>query len=242
MRAMRAGSFAAWPLVALLANVSAVAAQQAPPPPPAPQPTQLPMPAALSVPNPLSGLRPAGPDLYQLPGRPDRFNHIPRHPRFPPTLFVPGGYAPAPYYYPYSDIPDYAARPRTESRPVNTRGGLAIETLPEAAQVFVNGFYMGEAHEFGLRGRPLDLAAGAYRVEVRATGHETLMFNALIAANDIFRYRGNLAPLSSKTVVVVPSRPPVATQVYVIANCYAGNKPPSATLPPGCDRKKLRKQ
>jgi hypothetical protein len=197
------------------------------------------MPAALSVPNPLSGLRPAGPDLYQAPGRPDRFNHIPRHRQFPPTWFV-GGNVPGPYYYPHSDIPDYAARPRSEPRSVNTRGGLAIETLPETAQVHVNGFYVGEAHEFGLRGRPLDLAAGAYRVEVRATGHETLMFNALIAPNDIFRYRGDLQPLSSKTIVVVPSRAPVATQVYVIPNCYAGNKPPSTTLPAGCDRRKLR--
>ena len=234
---MRAGYLTVLPSVLLLVTASVAAGQQATPQPPPP-----PGPAALSVPNPLSGLRPAGADIYQLPDRSDRFHHLPGQPTTPP-IFFPGVYVPGPYYFPFAGVPQYPAPARTEPRPVSTRGGLAIETLPGTAQVFIDGFYVGEAEAFGLRGRPLDLSAGAHRVELRAPGFEPLMFNALIAPNDVFHYRGDLQSLSStKTVVVAPSRPPVAKTLYVIPNCYAGDKPPKAALPPGCNRKNLRTQ
>ena len=157
-------------------------------------------------------------------------------------MFFPGGFSAGPYYLPLAGVPDFPARPHGNSLPVPARGGLAIDTTPETADVYVNGFYVGQAKELGLRGRPLDLAAGAYRVEIRAAGHEPLLFNAMIAPNDIFRYRGDMHPLSTRPVVLMPSRPPVAKQLYVIPNCYAGDKPPARPLPPGCDRKKLRTQ
>ena len=228
---LKAGSIAIGPLLLLTASLAAGQQAAAPKPPPPPGP------AALSVPNPLAGLKPAGPDLYQSPDGSDRFNQLPRH-SYPPVFF-PSVIIPSPYYLPLASIPDHGLRARTEPPHVSSRGGLALEGLPDTAQVYINGFYVGSAQEFGLRGRPLDLSAGAYRVEVRAQGFEPLNFNALIAPNDIFRYRGDLQPLSSKTTVVVPSLPPTAGKLYIIPNCYAGDKPPKA-LPPGCDRKNLQ--
>lgn len=235
---MRADFIACLSLVALLAGTSSAGAQQ---PPPVSAPALPPSPAALSVPNPLPALKPGPRDLYRSPDGSDRFQHLSPHPA-PPTLFFPGAFGGGPFYVPWAGVPDFPARPHGNFPTVPARGGLAIETTPETADVYVNGFYVAQAKELGIRGRPLDLAAGAYRVEVRAAGHEPLVFNAMIASNDIFRYRGDLHALSSRPVVVVPSRPPVAKQLYVIPNCYAGDKPPRRPLPPGCDPKKLRTQ
>lgn len=116
-----------------------------------------------------------------------------------------------------------------------------IEAVPSVAQVFVDGFYMGLAEEFGLRGRALDLTFGTHRIELKAAGYETLSFNVVIEANRILRYRGDMQLLSTKPVVVIVQSPPAAPRsFYVIPNCYAGDKPPTGTLPKGCDVKNLQ--
>ena len=121
------------------------------------------------------------------------------------------------------------------------RGGLVLETAPAAAQVFVDGNYVGLAEEFRPDGRPIDLSAGAHHVELRAAGYETLTFNVMVGANTIVRYRGDMQVQSTKpAAAAAPATPPVAKSFYVIPNCYAGDKPPTATLPKGCDRKKLQ--
>ena len=133
-----------------------------------------------------------------------------------------------------------AAPPRVAS----ARGGLLLETLPDLAQVYVDGFYLGLAHEFVLRGRAIDLTAGAHQVELRAPGFETLAFSVLIAPNETLRYRGDMQALSSRqagqAVIVVPSQPAASKNVYVIPNCYAGDKPPDSALPEGCDVGRMR--
>jgi hypothetical protein len=109
--------------------------------------------------------------------------------------------------------------------------------------VFVDGYYVGLAEEFGLHGRPLDIDAGAHRIELRAPDYETLAFSVMIAPNDIMRFRGHMQPLTPKRAVAVvtpPAPPAAAKSFYVIPNCYAGDKPPSGTLPKGCDLTKLQ--
>ena len=231
----------------LIASVSLAAAQQPPPQPP-PMP---PAPAALSVPDPLAGLRPGPRDLYRSPDGSDRFQHLTRYP-VPPVVFTPGVYFPGPFDYlygspypypgPYSpDMRMPAAFPQRWHEAI-ARGGLVLQTVPDTAQVFVDGYYVGLAEEFGLHGRPMDISAGAHRIELRVPDYEPLAFSVIIAPNDIVRYRGDMQLLSTKPAAMVATAapPPAPRSFYVIPNCYAGDKPPSRTLPKGCDLKKLQ--
>ena len=238
----------------LLAGASLAAAQQAPLPPVAPLP---PAPAALSVPNPLAGLRPGPVDLYRSPDGSDRFQHGSRYPAPPPPIVpVWGVYFPAPYYYPAP--PPYAmpapyyetsmaetyrrsmAETYLRQRREAARGGLVLQTVPDAAQVFVDGYYVGLAEEFGPAGRAISLDAGGHRIELRAPGYETLTFNVVIEPNNIVRYRGEMQPIATKPAAAEPQQPVAVKSFYVIPNCYAGDKPPTGTLPKGCDLKNLQ--
>jgi hypothetical protein len=230
---MSTGSFVS-ALVLLLSAAPLAGAQQAPA-------TVPPTPAALSVPNPLAGFRPGPRDLYQLPDGSDRFQHPGPYPVPTPPIFIPpGGYVPSPYYpyYPYYVLTEHLTPSR--QKPMIEHGGLVLDSVPDSAQVFVDGFYVGIAEEFGLLGRPLTVTAGTHRVELRAPGYETILFSARIDPNQILRYRGEMQLLARPPVVFVPAQPAAAKSLYVIPKCYAGDKPPTGALPPGCDRKNLQ--
>ena len=252
---MRAGSIAGFACAILLAGGS-VAGAQKPMPPPRIAPTP-PAPAALTVPDPFAGTRPGPRDLYQSPDGSDRFRHLSPYPA-PPVVGMPGMYFPGPYFsipYTYFPYPSYEVsmadtykmvmadtylrRYREDMR--GGLGGLVLETAPAAAQVFVDGNYVGTAEEFGRGGRAIELSAGAHHVELRAAGYETLTFNVMIGANTIVRYRGDMQVQAAKpAAAVVSTTAAVAKSFYVIPNCYAGDKPPTGALPKGCNRKNLQ--
>jgi hypothetical protein len=223
--------------------------QQPPGPPPAAPPSAPlpPTPAALSVPDPFAGFRRGPRDLYQVPGGRDRFQHIGRFPMpHAPLAAWPWSYSLS--YWPHYPVSYFNSDVYTEmaiaaQSYVSLRGGLVLEGLPDAAQVYVDGYYVGMAAEFGTLGHPMDVAAGAHRIDVRANGYETMSFNVMIAPNDILRYRGDMLPLSpTPAVVFVPAQPQTAKTIYVIPKCYAGDKPPTGPLPPGCDAKNVQKR
>lgn len=247
---MKAGSVMLLVPALLLAGVSLAGAQRsrpAPQPPPQPPPPTAalpPAPAALSVPNPLAGLRPGPRDLYRSPDGSDRFQHLSPYPVQQPVS-GPGIYVPGTYYYPsYYSSPYDMSEPYPLRRPqVVERGRLVLQAVPDTAQVFVDGYYAGLAEEFGLRGRAMDISAGSHRIELRAPGYETLAFSVLMLPNDTVRYRGDMQPLSAKPSVLVVSPPPAPASpksFYVIPNCYAGDTPPKSPLPKGCDVKNLQ--
>jgi hypothetical protein len=120
------------------------------------------------------------------------------------------------------------------------RGALLLQTVPGVAQVFIDGYYVGVAEEFGLGGRAINLDAGAHHVELRAPGYETLTFRVVIESNNIVRYRGEMQGIAKPAAAIAPPQPTGVKSFYVIPNCYAGNKPPTGALPKGCDRKKLQ--
>lgn len=241
---MQAGAFAVFAPAILLLGASLASAQPPPQPPPLPPPAAQvpPAPAALSVPNPFAGFHPGPRDLYRSPDGSDRFQNLSRYPVPPPV--VPGVYFPGPYYYPslyHYYMSDTHATYIPRQQTVAARGGLTLQAVPDGAQVFVDGYYVGLAGEFGWHGRPIELDAGAHRIELRAAGYETLAFSVMISPNEVVRYRGEMQPIATKpAALVVPSSAATAGSVYVIPNCYAGNKPPSGTLPKGCDVKKLQ--
>jgi hypothetical protein len=250
---MKAGSFALFASAMLLAGVSIAHAQQ-PPPRVAPLP---PAPAALSVPNPLAGLRPGPRDLYQSPDGSDRFQHLSRYPAPPPVVFPPV-YFPGPYYYPFyghgAPTPYYEtsiaetyrmsmAETYLRRQREPARGTLVLQDVPGSAQVLVDGFYAGLAEEFGPGGRALTLEAGAHHIELRAAGYETLTFSVRIEPNGIVRYRGDMQRAGTTKPAILaaaPAQPAAARSFYVIPNCYAGDKPPTGVLPKGCDVKNLQ--
>ena len=100
----------------------------------------------------------------------------------------------------------------------------------------------GSPRSSALGGRAINLDAGAHHVELRAPGYETLTFSVMIEPNSIVRYRGDMQPIAAKpAAATAPSQPHrAAKSFYVIPNCYAGDKPPTGTLPKGCDLKKLQ--
>jgi hypothetical protein len=230
---MGTGSVAVLTSALLLATASAAVAQKDPPIPPPPAP------AALAVPNPLAAMTPGPRDLYRSPDGSDRFQHLSPYPAPPPVFFFPGPYVPGPYY-PYAVGGHYSHSPRPIAPAVAPRGVLMLESLPDTAQVYVDGFYVGIAEEFGPRTRPLLLPAGPHRVEVRAPGYEVLAFNVLVEPNDMVRFRGQMQALPAATPLRAASPAAPAKSFYVIPNCYAGDKPPTGGLPRGCDVRKMQ--
>lgn len=260
---MKAGCFALFAPAILLAGASLAAGQQTLPPPQPPPTTQLPpAPAALSVPNPLAAFHPGPTDLYRSPDGSDRFQHGSRYPAPPPPVVIgpifpgpiyPGAYPHPGYVYgaPYyetsmaetyrQEMAETYRRGRRQAARDASRGGLVLENVPRMAQVYVDGYYVGIAEEFGLGGRAINLTAGAHHVELRAPGYETLTFSVLIEPNRIVRYRGEMQPIATKpAAATAPPQPTAMKSFYVIPNCYAGDKPPTGVLPKGCDLKNLQ--
>ena len=263
---MKAGS-CAWffPLV-WLTSVAAAGAHH-PPPRPAPQPppaTVPPAPAATTLPNPFAGFHPGPTDLYRSPDGSDRFQIGSRYPAPLPPIgpMYPGAYYPFGYTlaYPYSGPYETSIAEAYRMSMAETylrrqrgiaRGSLVLQVgVPSGTQVYVDGHYVGVAEEFGAGGGALNLDAGQHRVELRAAGHETLAFSVMIEPNSVVRYRGDMQPVAPQSAAPVAppqgataakAAPAIAKSIYVIPNCYAGDKPPSsASLPKGCDVKKLQ--
>jgi hypothetical protein len=185
--------------------------------------------ASLPDRTPTQPIPPAGTDLFLAGPRdyaPD-FHRRPRHPRY--SIGFAYGYAP----YSIESVD-----PR-EMVPERRTGYLHLELEPRSAQVYVDGFYMGSVDDFRriVPGRSLE--AGAHRVDVRAPGYETTSFDVMIAPNETISYRSDLRP-EDAGVKVVSLAPAAPKTFYVIPGCYAGDKPPRAGLPRGCDRSRLK--
>jgi hypothetical protein len=73
-------------------------------------------------------------------------------------------------------------------------GGVSIEVTPREAEVWVDGGYAGRADEFGPQARPLTLATGVHRVELRAPGYRALAFDVNVAAGFVVPFQGALQP------------------------------------------------
>jgi len=73
-------------------------------------------------------------------------------------------------------------------------GGISIEVTPSDAEVWVDGGYAGRADDFGPQARPLTLAAGLHRIEVRAPGFVPLAFDVTVTPGYVVPYQGVLQP------------------------------------------------
>ena len=145
--------------------------------------------------------------------------------------------------------------------PAIETGFLRLEVEPRhALQIFVDGLYIGTPADVG---DEIELRLGARRIELRAPGYRTLIFDTQIVPDRTIVYRGQLEPM---TMVPPPpaaqapsaSQPPAAapgtqapqapqapvpvprSTIYMIPGCYIGNVAPTADMVrPGCDLTKV---
>jgi len=241
----------------------ATVADAQPGPPMVPRPNGLPSaPLQTTLPSASLPTPPAGP--LDTSGRPPgdlfragsetyapRFDQLlPIDPRFFPCC----GVFPGPYVAPYP-LP-WPATDRQQRLPERYIGYVRLFVQPGLAQVLVDGYYIGTVDD--LRGL-LRLDAGPHRIELRAPGYRTTTFDMRVMGNDTVSYRSDLEAVASTAATTAPGQerpaqnqptqgqptqgqptqgpPAQATPktIYVIANCYAGDRPPvRSTLPASC--------
>ena len=129
----------------------------------------------------------------------------------------------------------YAPPPPTrEPERIVTTGLLRLEITPATGlDYYVDGLFIGNSSTLGTQ---FQLNAGPRRIEVRATGYKSLVFDTRIVAGGETVFRAALEPL----VQPLPPRATGNPVMYIIPGCYMGNTRPTATdLRPGCDINKL---
>jgi hypothetical protein len=104
-----------------------------------------------------------------------------------------GGYGYGPYggYDPYGGYP----YPQYGYGRQYDEGALRLKIKPSSAAVYVDGYYAGVVDDFNGLFQRLHLDAGPHRIEVRAPGYESLMFDVRIEPDRTTTYRGELKKL-----------------------------------------------
>lgn len=71
-------------------------------------------------------------------------------------------------------------------------GSVRLRVKPADAQVYVDGYFMGEIDSFDGVFQRLTLEAGAHRIEIRADGYEPVQFEVMIVPGETITYKGDL--------------------------------------------------
>jgi hypothetical protein len=140
------------------------------------------------------------PPAYSYPGYdyPYPAAGYPNDPAYPPAAYPPSAYPPAGYPpsgYPSSSYPQPpssqggAVGVAPGQDPANT-GGVSFEITPGTAEIFVDGSYVGRTEDFGTNRQPLGLPAGRHHIEIKASGYQTMSFDADIVAGQVLPYQG----------------------------------------------------
>jgi hypothetical protein len=78
-----------------------------------------------------------------------------------------------------------------QSRAFDT-GSLRLKIKPREAQVFVDGYFVGEVDSFDGTFQKLNIDSGGHRVEIKADGFEPLQLDVLITAGETVTYKGEM--------------------------------------------------
>ncbi len=183
-----------------------------------------------------------------------RPNHPSRDPRDPREPRGARGRVVQPYYviptYPYYGSPSMQVvvtqpsatytTPAPPLPPPSDSGRLRLEVEPASLlQIFVDGVFVGTPADLGSE---LNLRTGPHRIEIRAPGYETLVFDTRIEADRTITYRGELKSTGAKAPAPPAFVAPAGSRtLYVIPGCYLGNVRPNADqLPQGCDLGRMK--
>ena len=71
-------------------------------------------------------------------------------------------------------------------------GELRLQVRPSFAEVYVDGYYAGQADEFDGSFQSLRLEEGEYHIEIMASGYDTIAFDVRIQPGRKITYRGEL--------------------------------------------------
>ena len=71
-------------------------------------------------------------------------------------------------------------------------GSVRLRVKPADAQVFVDGYFMGDIDSFDGVFQKLTLESGAHRIEIRAEGFEPVQFEVMIVPGETITYKGDL--------------------------------------------------
>lgn len=74
-------------------------------------------------------------------------------------------------------------------------GSIKIKVKQRDAEVWVDGYYAGTVDDFDGMFQSLQLDMGAYRVEVRKAGFETLTFDVRVQPDRTITFRGEMRPM-----------------------------------------------
>jgi hypothetical protein len=74
-------------------------------------------------------------------------------------------------------------------------GSVKIKVRQRDAEVWVDGYYAGTVDDFDGMFQALRLDSGAYRIEVRKPGFETLTFDVRVQPERTITFRGDLRPI-----------------------------------------------
>jgi hypothetical protein len=149
------------------------------------------------------------------------------------------------YYIPGYIVPSEPDVPPEVPAAEEANGLLRLSVIPDRAQVFVDGYYVGTIADVAVRGG-LWLPIGPHRLEFHAIGYRTAQIDVAIAPNETLSYQGELEFIQPATqeppAPLAPAPPPAkgSTVMYLIPNCYLGNVPPRPSrMPAGCDINKV---
>jgi hypothetical protein len=97
------------------------------------------------------------------------------------------------YYGGYSD-PWYGGYPTypQSSYTSSDEGSLKLKIKPRQAEVYVDGYFVGIIDDFDGIFQRLHIDSGTHRIEVRASGYETLEFEVRITPEHTTTYKGEL--------------------------------------------------
>ena len=75
------------------------------------------------------------------------------------------------------------------------RGGLKLKVKPREAEVYVDGYFIGQVDSFDGTFQQLDLEPGTHRIEIRGKGYAPVSFEVRIDPRETITYRGELQPI-----------------------------------------------
>jgi hypothetical protein len=109
----------------------------------------------------------------------------------PSSTYPPANYPPA--SAPQSG--SYGPDPGTGSivaPPGASSGGVSFEISPSTAEVYIDGKYAGRVSDLGPTTQPMALTTGRHHVEIRATGYQTMSFDADVSTGQVIPYQGTM--------------------------------------------------
>jgi hypothetical protein len=184
--------------------------------------------------NPPPGFGPPPPSPFAA--RPGTYTRLHRSAVFGVPYGYGYGYDVPTYGYSYVPESTYEKLYRTPE-PAITEGTLVLDVTPVTAHVFIDSAYVGDVED--LQTRAMTLSAGRHWVDLEAPNYDRRTVEVTIRPREPLRYRFDMTPERRAETIATPPRPPQT--MYMIAGCYAGNRPPVvANLPKGCDVAKVR--